>query len=276
MIGETLADRNGVPQAKRLLLVCGVPRSGTTATAQLLNTSPGVVLGVERYSHQLMAAGNAPPDAIRRTVEELFGKDRLFDFREVDNKPFPPSEAEAAKAKYDAAAYVGDKVPRLFLHVEAFAGACPDARFLYVVRDPVGVAASWQARAETRTGNWPAENDYRAGTAMWNASVREAVRVQRAIGWRRLAFVDYGRLFGSPEGAVRQWRAVMDWLGLEAGAPVYRYTRLVLNHSVRRAGRKRRVPGRIRRHVEAVADFDAYEALLQETLPMMVPRNGSE
>jgi len=154
---------------KRLLFVCGTPRSGTSALAQLLNTSPNVVLGIERYRALLVALCRSPPHSAGDPIRALFSKDRLLGaMRPEDTKPFPLAQKGDAEAKWNHATYVGDKVPFLYRHIESLARACPDARFVHIVRDPYQVAASWQRKADDPDDAWPKTNDAAAAVIRWN------------------------------------------------------------------------------------------------------------
>lgn len=252
---------------KRLLFVCGTPRSGTSPLAELLNTSPHVVLGVERFLRLLLLYVRDDPDVLRDRVRALFDRDRLLgDQLPDDSKPFPPAERESAMAKWDHATYVGDKWPQLYKYIGTLASACPEARFVYVFRNPYSVAASWQRRADNdKDTGWPAENGYRAAVVAWNQSLGLALDALDALDGRMVA-VRYEKLFSRPP-AMRQYLAVMDWLGFDEGPPTYRYTRLVVDDSVRRASASPPIPACIRRHVAATADFPSYQELIRRALP---------
>ncbi|MDE2813888.1 MAG: sulfotransferase [Gemmatimonadota bacterium] len=242
-----------------LLFVCGTPRSGTTAMANLLNTNPRIVMGVERYGRLLVlyCRGRDPARNGRR-IGSLFGRERLlFDQRKKDNKPFPPTELDAASAKYDSAAYVGDKVPLLFRYMLPLGEACPTAKMIYIVRDPVTVAASWQRRADNPEDAWPAMNGYRASVRVWNESVDCALAAKEALG-TRVAVVHYDTFFADVE---RQWFELMDWLEIPA-RPMYGYTRMMLNEANKRAVESRVIPAHIRCYVEANACLDRLELLV--------------
>lgn len=261
---------------RNLLFVCGTARSGTTALTYLLNTHPRVVVGVERYRRLLTRFGKGDPDEIGEPIRRLFDRERLlFDHRPEDTRPFPPTEVTAAAAKYDQCLYVGDKVPALFRCLDVLGTACPEARFIYIVRDPVPVAASWQRRADNDADNWPSTRGYRDAVAMWNESVRCALAAIDTLGEDRVACVRYETLFSRGQ-ARGLWYGLMDWLRLPAGGPLYGYTRLMLNDSIRRANSDRGIPECIERHVRASADSDLFERLCQRALrPAVAPAEGT-
>ena len=254
--------------AKKLLFVCGAPRSGTTALTHLLNTHPSIVLGVERYRRLLMGAGaRGKPDEVRRFIGQLFERDRLlFEQHPDDSRPFPPSEVASAAVKFDQCSYVGDKAPALFRRIGTLATAIPEAKFIIIVRDPVPVAVSWQRRAERENDTWPATRDHRAAVTMWNESVESALEALDTLTPHQVACVRYETLFA--EATARpQWFGLMEWLGLPADPPLFSHTRLMLADSARRASSPRCIPEHIERHIQATADFELYGQLCARTLP---------
>ena len=255
---------------KKLLFVCGTPRSGTTALANLLNTSPHIVIGVERYSQLLTLYAGGEPDSVRDMIHDLFTRERLLGDRlPGDTKPFPPSERDAALAKWATAAYVGDKVPQIYKRLTTLSEACPDARFIYIVRNPYSVASSWQRRADNKDDSWPAKNGFANGVKAWNESLGFALLAIETLDGR-FAAVQYEKMFRRPH-ATRQYLAMTDWLGLDEGPPLYRYTRLVADAAIRHDATSPRIPWRIRRYVKAHANFRAYDDLLERTLPPRPP-----
>ena len=231
--------------------------------AHLLNSNPRVVLGIERYGGLLQSYCSDHDRIAGHDVDALFERERfLFDMRKEDNKPFPANELSAAAVKYGSAAYVGDKVPLLFRYMLPLSTACPTAKILSIVRDPVPVAASWQRRADNVEDSWPARNGYRASVTMWNESVDCALKAKQALG-NRLAVVCYDTFFKTP---VRHWFALMAWLEIPTHRPLYRYTRMMLTNAKRIAAKPRRVPRRIRKHVRAHARLDRWTLLMAKAL----------
>ena len=255
-------------RAKRLLFVCGAPRSGTTALTHLLNTHPAIVLGVERYRRLLMGKrARGKPDEVRKFMRQLFERDRfLFEQHPEDSRPFPPSELASAAVKFDQCTYVGDKAPALFRRIDALATAIPDAKFIIIVRNPEPVAMSWQRRAERENDTWPETRDHRAAVTMWNESVKCALQALDTLAPHQIACVRYETLFAEATGRP-QWFGLMDWLGLPAGPPVFSHTRLMLAASAQRASSPRCISQHIEHHVRAAADFELYEQLCRRTLP---------
>ena len=180
---------------KRILVVGGCPRSGTTALVRLLNTHPHVLIGDERYYWRFD----------RNQVDgALFERERFLDLREEDRHwregraPFPDGDTGAA---FDRAHVVGDKFPRLAQVAAHLAETLPDAQLLYIVRNPLSVVESYEARRRDETDHWPFGAE--RGLADWNAGVRAA----RRAGPRTI-IVTYERLFGPDSDPARLFAAL--------------------------------------------------------------------
>ena len=180
---------------KRILVVGGCPRSGTTALVRLLNTHPHVLIGDERYYWRFDQ---------NRVDERLFERDRFLDLREEDRHwregraPFPGGDTGAA---FDAARIVGDKFPRLAQVADHLAETLPDAQLLYIVRNPLSVIESYEARRRDEADHWPFGAE--RGLADWNDGVRAA----RGAGPRAIV-VTYERLFGPDADPARLFEAL--------------------------------------------------------------------
>lgn len=240
---------------RRQLFVCGTGRSGTTAMTRLLNTHPDIVVGVERFKTRLLQADDEEDLAV------LFTRERYFDYDPADTnvdyrRSYRNDMARAAR-KFDDAVYVGDKVPNLYRRLDFIAAKFPDCRFIYMLRDPLHVAASWQVRALDESDGWPAENDYRQAVADWNESVRIALDARRTLG-DRIAYVSYERVFGARSWGV--WRELMRRLELSPRASSL--TRTFMQKAIRRGQAARDVPDEVAAYVERHADRSAYGELV--------------
>lgn len=245
-------------ESPRQLFICGANRSGTTALARLLNANPGVVVGIERYRKRLMQL----TDGDHRS---LFSKQRFFtymaDDTNVDFNAAYPEETESARRKFDTALYIGDKVPQLYRRLQHIEAAFPDCRVLYIVRDPVHVAMSWQRRAEAQNDPWPQRNGYQQAVVEWNESIRFAMKATKHLG-NRLTYLSYERLFGQRRYLV--WRELMRRLSLPTKPN--ESTRRFFENSARRAGMKRESPAEILQYVSRSADYVTYAKLLARVL----------
>ena len=244
---------------KRQLFVCGTPRSGTTALARLLNTHPRIVVGIERYGTRLLRA--------RATANQraLFAKERYFRFEPGDatgdfNAAYSKL-SERSSSKFDAARYVGDKVPRLYRRLDFLDSAFPGCVVVYIVRNPIHVALSWQKRAERANDRWPETNGYQAATIEWNESIALAMQARRAYG-PRLILVSYERLFGPHRSKV--WQHLKRRLDLPAKPD--QLSRRFLDNAYQRARESREPPTHVLRYVSRNADYIAYRRVLQDVV----------
>lgn len=171
---------------RQTVIVCGCPRSGTTALAMLLNHHPEVCIGIERFSRLILSG--APP-------ADLFTPKRFKDVRLGDtfHEGFRAEERGLGLPdKVDTASVVGDKVPLAYLHYDALSKTFPGVRFVFIVRRLDAVAASYKRRHLD-----PADRDWRAG------GVSEAIRdwnnaLAETAYWRRrmpILTVSYEALF---------------------------------------------------------------------------------
>lgn len=242
----------------RQIFVCGTPRSGTTALAQLLNTNPHIVVGIERYGRLLLRIRDG-------NQNDLFTKDRFFSYEagdaDVDFNIAHKDLTENSKRKLENAAFVGDKVPRLYRRLRFINDAFANCVVVYIVRNPIQVAASWQRRAERENDRWPTRNGFQEATIEWNESLVFAMQ-SRQLFRNRLILLSYDRVFGSRRFAV--WRELMG--RLELPAKPSESTRLFLDNAFRRATSRRELPPDILRYVSRSADYITYARLLGQVL----------
>ena len=180
---------------KSFLFVCGTHRSGTTALTDLLNSHPRILLGQERFYNLV--------------------DDRKF--HKWDNEQFSPRvflnpvESETHNfqwkqdiqyytglwAKYLMAKVIGDKVPDYFLYIDHLASAFGSAKFLFISRNPIDVANSWNARFHDPDDTvW--SSDYASAIESWNyAHCVVSERYPHLA--KRIAVVSYERLFSYDE-----------------------------------------------------------------------------
>ena len=182
---------------KTHLIVTGVARSGTTALGELLNSHPGICLGIERFKFQFLRANNYSGD--------LFSRDRFFDFREDDTNLRPDKRPawkpiyDRIDEKWDDATIIGDKVPDMLPILTDFIAANPDFRYICILRNLKDVALSWQARADKTRDAWPAAKDFAAACASWGAQMETLNEMMRNKALRRkVMLLDYDTMYADP------------------------------------------------------------------------------
>jgi hypothetical protein len=194
----------------------GVPRSGTTAVAELLNAHPQVCLGIERFKRLLLTPELGPA---------LFDRERFFDFRAGDTNLTPATGRNWAAlyarlaAQFDQATLVGDKIPEAYRRLGPLRRRFAGVRLVYCLRQIEGVAASWAARAANPADvGWPRGHDRDKALATWSAANRIVLRDLRHAGQEPDLFVlPYEAFFGRRR---RLLAALLAFLGLPPVAAV--------------------------------------------------------
>lgn len=228
------------------LFLCGVPRSGTTALAKLLNRHEQVAIGIERYKGILAQGDRAS------LGPELFTPERFFDFRPADTNIRARSTYKALARKYSRCSVVGDKVPFLYTCANRVHRAFPEARIVFITREPIAVAASWQRRADNPSDRWPAKNGYKAAIAAWNEANRIAIELRAAYPDQFL-IVRYDAVFGSDPAPIEN---VLRWAGLEQ-SEAFRSSFGEFIARSRPVGRGE-IPDSLREHVSDHADMQTW------------------
>jgi hypothetical protein len=170
---------------KRYAFIFGCGRSGTTALARLLNLHPDVCIGYERYA-ALARGGQLSP--------ELYEPERFRDFRSGDGHHSGYEEdkqREPVLTKIEHATVVGDKLPQMSGNLDQL-HAFPNVKLIFIVREPFGVAGSFDAR--NRRGNWAENLDFRAGVEAFNAAMKSMSEVVENDTFDYIV-VNYRRVF---------------------------------------------------------------------------------
>lgn len=173
-----------------MCFVCGCPRSGTTALAQMINEHPQALLGVERFKYIAMGSRGA------EFKPELFEQERFIDIRDTDTNLKGANLPIAQKAaSIWPPQIIGEKIPRLYMRQKYLRDTFPKSKLVAIVRDPLAVALSWQARADNPKDNWPAKNGAAQGFEEWAKSVNFIAAA--APLWKDdLIVVNYETFFG--------------------------------------------------------------------------------
>jgi len=135
-------ELGGTFPRRRLALLCGHPRSGTTLLEQILDSHPGIVSAEETqvfYDEALVPlARGLPPETLSLlTTLESASPERL---RQSRADYFHCTERFIGRSIGER--LLIDKNPSLTSLIPAFARIFPEARFLVVLRDPRDVCLS--------------------------------------------------------------------------------------------------------------------------------------
>lgn len=193
-------------QEKKILLVCGCPRSGTTALWTMLISNPNIVLGVERYGAYLQKN--------ETLKKELFTYDRFFDLRGGDTfyqnmEEFTPYYKDA-KVRFERASYVGDKIPRAYEYIDNIMLDIPSVRIVMISRDIYEVAGSYKKRQINNEGQtWPAHFGVEKAVEDWNESLLVA---KNSLQNNNFLHVNYEEAFYSDSDVFEK---LFTWFGLE-------------------------------------------------------------
>ena len=191
---------------RNYLFLCGCARSGTSGLTKVLNSSPDVVMGMERFLRRFNQTGTLTPD--------LFEKERFFTIDKDDTfKDKLGTLYKKMPDKIDAARYRGDKIPRLYRSYGMLRANFPGCRIITIVRNIFDVAASFQTRSQ-KDPRWSDNRDAFAAVSDWNESLGCTTK---ALGPDHLV-VMYENLFVRGIG----WDQVSAFLGVKIKPPTLR------------------------------------------------------
>jgi hypothetical protein len=243
---------------KQYVFVCGVGRSGTTALTRALAGHEKVVLGMERFKRLHR------PGRLKTFTPERFSKDSFFDFSTNLTNITPDQGRQwrryyrEMEAKFESATHIGDKIADLSL--DAMRRNFPEARFVFILRDVLAVAASWDARARrAEDTTWPAHRDARVAVGAWNAFL--ATLDSHLVRYPdRSHVVRYEELFGEPGGG--RMRSLFAYLGLDATeTAMARFSDLQSIYRERVAGKSRDLPADVTAFIRTHADIRRWEKM---------------
>ncbi|KGM87298.1 Sulfotransferase family [Roseovarius mucosus DSM 17069] len=173
---------------KELLFVSGTPRSGTSALVRMLNLNPAVMIGMERYFSRYKKGG---------LDSSFFDADRFLDVQENDTHAkggFGIQDAKKLRERYERAQIIGDKYPLLYLQFDEILTAFPEARHVFIIRNPLSVAESYQERSENPADSF--NKDYRTAIEEWNKGLDAMLALPEAVR-AKFCVVEYESIFKS-------------------------------------------------------------------------------
>jgi hypothetical protein len=244
--------------AKKILFICGCARSGTTALWRLMVTHPKLVLGVERY---VLLANQKK----NNFSAKLFEKEKFFDlqpketfYKELDANGY----YDLARQLFDDAEWVGDKIPHLFQKYDNVDAAMPEAHYIFIVRNIIDVAGSYQKRANT--GSWKENRDYAQAVLDWRLSIEATLKFTANADVKpRVHIISYEELYLQPVSL----EPLFAKLGLEVVPEVQAQYRKTIEKSVELEKRRGdTLTSANRLYISLNAPFDAFKEILQQRL----------
>jgi hypothetical protein len=180
-----------VAMNQKYLFICGCPRSGTSAIVKLLNSHPSIAIGMERYKFY------AKDNMIGNINEEAFKSENFFAIKEYQTNIVWKDFYDSLKPKFtNDLLMIGDKYPQYYNFYEKIANNFPDAQWIFMVRDILDVAASYNARALNEKDNWPENANYLRAVAHWNNSLAKTWKYIKANENRKKVFIcNYEKIF---------------------------------------------------------------------------------
>ncbi|MCB1394406.1 MAG: sulfotransferase [Rhodobacter sp.] len=195
-----------------VVVIGGCPRSGTTALFNVLMSDDRFAIGLERYLRH----------CINDTITaDLWTFDRFNELRADDthvlrthpNWHMAEPAFERIRVNPERLAYIGDKLPRAARCYPSLFRSAPTAKLLYLLRDPLEVAASFERRAQNPQDSWRAELDHRAAVDFWNFDL---ARTMEFYSPARVLILPYETVFARPEAI----DAIFGFLGLDISPEV--------------------------------------------------------
>jgi hypothetical protein len=217
--------------------VHGVPRSGTTWLAEILNSSPQTLFKYQPlFSYALK--GYLGPDSSRERVDEFFA---LLESTRDDFLDRTPERARGTLPTFAKAepTHVVYKEVRYHHILDNLMAVHPDVLLVACIRNPLSVVSSWLRAPREFRGDlgWKRHEEWRYapkknqgrpeefhGYERWKDAAWTFLRLE-ALHPRRTRIVEYRRLLAHPEAEVA---ALFDFCGL----PVTEQTRAFLRRSM--------------------------------------------
>lgn len=196
-------DRPAFTGDRRFVFLTGCGRSGTTALTFLVNQHPDVAIGFERFADVALRGEMAP---------EHFTNERFCDFKDGDthHKHYSGNPARAGLLeKYHAAEVIGDKLPQLIGKMDQLE-RFPEAKIVFIIRQPFAVAKSFNARAADPNDAWSEEHDYSVAVGQFNEAMQDLEKL--LASGREVLILDYDKLFQQRYGLEALWQ----FMGVDA------------------------------------------------------------
>jgi len=150
---------------KNILLIAGCARSGTSAFTRWIVSTNICAIGMERYGEYWWKNLKLPDNAFEKNIF----------FEGIENHPHKKFN-EPLKNIWDKAVYVGDKIPSFWKNIKGLFEQFPQAKLIFLIRDPFSVARSYKIRAFNKEDkNWGLKRDAIFAIEEWNQSVKNII-----------------------------------------------------------------------------------------------------
>jgi hypothetical protein len=197
-----------------IIFLFSLPRSGSTWLQRLLASNNNINTTAETWLllplFEVLFKGRAlteyNQDIARRAVDDFFDKTGI-DRREFHEQMVGAYRSLFAKAAGRGADYFLEKTPKNYLVADEIIEHFPQAKFIFLWRDPADVALSL---ANSYAGRWNTMFRYEIDFA---AGIPQLVRAHRKLAGRAIS-VRYEDLRADPNANLGR---IYDYLGMESG-----------------------------------------------------------
>lgn len=190
----------------RYLFIIGCSRTGTTALGDILNNDERILLGIERFKK------------VGREISPAhFRRDHFFSINESETNVFERiKDVERFKQRWDSGKleYVGDKNPAFFRVLPRLADQFEGVKIVFMFRDLLPVASSFNAKAYNPKSRWPQEGDYRRALLQWHESIRCLKDFSESDIDVPVFLVEYEKFYS---GCISYFEALYDYLEMPMG-----------------------------------------------------------
>ncbi len=178
-------------EKQNYLFICGCPRSGTTALVNLLNHHPSIAIGMERYKHY------ATQENIHKINPDAFSSQYFFDLKKEQTNIMWETFYKNLVSKYQLRTnvFLGDKYPHYYKFYDRINEQFNNVKWIFIIRDIVDVALSYNVRAANPEDKWPENADYRKAVIHWNDSLSRTWKYIKHSQQDNLFVCEYERLF---------------------------------------------------------------------------------
>ncbi|GAB0117273.1 hypothetical protein Acid7E03_13450 [Acidisoma sp. 7E03] len=199
----------------------------------------------------------------------MFSKERFFNLQQGDTfyndlNNFNSYYGKAME-RYEGAEWIGDKSPPAYKQYETIERNFDGAHVIFIVRNIIDVAASYQKRAQNANDEtWDAQRDYRVAVQDWQESLRRTLAFARLQNRRtKLTILSYEDLFLK----LANLSPIFSALDLDVTPTVSAdYRGLMARSQELNSQRGDGLTSQQRYHIATTAPFGLYRELLAERL----------